>query len=205
LLLWIRNSLTPDKACKAFMDPTSPFQRELVQYLEAVHQGGSITKAASAASQVPEYRSPIMMLPEPPPDACPEKCTACDGCKGLESWWSQFSFTVNDILFKSNIHTCRSNKDSNNWGTCCGRFPWLVFKQTEVNPATGSLNIKKLEAWINTVSAAVSYLFWCNTDVTSLRLGTAMNGIMYYVTKYVTKMLLKTHVIFDRVCSVFQK
>ncbi|KAF5379241.1 hypothetical protein D9615_006090 [Tricholomella constricta] len=58
LLLWIRNGLTPDEARKAIMDPTSPFQRELVQYLEAVHQGefttgtlDEVREAVSAASQ----------------------------------------------------------------------------------------------------------------------------------------------------------
>ncbi|KAF5365901.1 hypothetical protein D9615_010738 [Tricholomella constricta] len=227
LLLWIRNGLTPDEARQAIMDPTSPFQRSLVQYLEAAHQGefctgtmDEVRGAVATAEEAPGYKKPTETLPEAPPDICLDGCTACDRCMQLKSWWSRFMFTVDDILLRSNVHTCRSNinKDGtqnkqrqyagcldNDRGTCRGRFPRPLFQQTEVDPATGSLNIKKLEGWINTVSAPLTYLFRCNTDVTSLRSGTAIKGVMYYVTKYVTKTSLKTHVIFDVVRSIFHK
>ena len=68
---------------------------------------------------------------------------------------------------------------------------------------TGSLNIKKREAWINTLTYVVTYLLRCNTDVTSLRSGTAIKGVLLYVTNYVTKPALKTHVVFDTI--TFQK
>jgi hypothetical protein len=35
--------------------------------------------------------------------------------------------------------------------------------------------------------------------------GTAIKGVLLYVTNYVTKSALKTHVVFDTVRSIFQK
>jgi len=65
--------------------------------------------------------------------------------------------------------------------------------------------MKKLEPNINTVSPVMTYLFRCNTDVTCLKSGTAMKAVIMYVTNYVTKTALKTHVIFDSIKAMFEK
>ena len=47
-----------------------------------------------------------------------------------------------------------------------------------------ALKMKKGEAWINTFSSLVTYLFRCNTDTTSLLSGTAikdkMSKVLYH-------------------------
>jgi hypothetical protein len=70
---------------------------------------------------------------------------------------------------------------------------------------TGTIDMKKRETWLNTFTYVVTYLFRCNTDITSLRSGTAIKGVLLYVSNYVTKPALKTHVIFDTVHSMFQR
>jgi hypothetical protein len=49
----------------------------------------------------------------------------------------------------------------------------------------------------------MTYLLRCNTDVTSLRSGSAIKGVLLYVSNYVMKPALKTHVIFETVRSMF--
>ncbi|KAK0225730.1 hypothetical protein IW262DRAFT_1267607, partial [Armillaria fumosa] len=44
-----------------------------------------------------------------------------------------------------------------------------------------------------------------NTDVTSLQSGTVIKAVLIYVSDYVTKPALKTHVFFDVIKSVFQR
>ena len=68
-----------------------------------------------------------------------------------------------------------------------------------------AVTMKKKESWINTFTHLVTYLFRCNTDVTSLASGTAIKGVIMYVSDYIVKSTLKTHVIFDSIRSVFQK
>ena len=65
--------------------------------------------------------------------------------------------------------------------------------------------MKKIEPWLNTFTPLVTYLFRCNTDVTSLSSGTAIKAVVIYVSDYITKTTLKTHTIFDSIRSVFHK
>ncbi|TFK58952.1 hypothetical protein BDN72DRAFT_781395, partial [Pluteus cervinus] len=93
----------------------------------------------------------------------------------------------------------------NKWGKCRARFPRPLYKESYVDNATGTLLIKKLEPWINTFTPALTYLFRCNTDVTSLKSGTAIKAVTLYVSNYITKTALKTHVVFDSIRSIFEK
>jgi len=47
-----------------------------------------------------------------------------------------------------------------------------------VDPKTGALNLKKGEAWMNTVTAELIYLLRSNSDVTSLLSRTAIKAIV---------------------------
>jgi hypothetical protein len=92
----------------------------------------------------------------------------------------------------------------NKWNTCKAQFPRLTFLKTAIDEC-GTVCMKKLEAWLNTFSPLVTYILRCNTDVTSLSSGTAIKGVVLYVSDYITKSTLKTHTIFDSIKSVFQK
>ena len=96
---------------------------------------------------------------------------------------------------------CKDNK----WGKCKARFPHSLFTKSTIDTLTGAIDIKKLEPWLNTFTPIVTYLFRCNTDVTSLSSGTAIKAVVIYVSDYITKSSLKTHVIFDSIKSVFHK
>jgi hypothetical protein len=85
------------------------------------------------------------------------------------------------------------------------RFPRDTFEQTMVEPNTGALNLKKGEAWMNTVMPLLTYLLQCNSDVTSLLSGTAIKAVVAYVSDYVTKPGLKPYSIFDVIRSIFDK
>ena len=74
-----------------------------------------------------------------------------------------------------------------------------------VDPTTGALKMKKGEAWINTFSSLVTYLFRCNTDTTSLLSGTAIKATVMYVTDYVTKPGLNTYSMFDTIRQIFER
>ena len=230
MLLWIRGCLTPDEVRSKILDPESDFRLKLIEYLESAHAGDfllkdrvEVEKDVHAAEQDRSYRDPTESLPEAPPSAChgtPTNLNNCEENTSMESWWSRFTATVNDLLLKSNIHKCSTNRNKdgsqnkgrpykgcldNIWGKCKARFPRPLFNQTEVNLETGAVDMKKRETWLNTFTYVVTYLFRCNTDITSLRSGTAIKGVLLYVSNYVTKPALKTHVIFETVRSMFQR
>ena len=124
------------------------------------------------------------------------------------------------LVVKSNIHKCSTNRNKdgsqnkgcpykgcldNIWGHCKARFPRLMFTKSEIDTETGSISLKKSESWLNTFTYLLTYLFRCNTDITSLHSGTAIKGVFLYVTNYVTKPALKTYGIFNTVRSMFQR
>jgi len=229
---------TPQEIRERIMNPESDFQKKMVEYLESVHMGEFITgtfpdvkKDLDVAELDDKYRNPTETLPIPPPPQCKQnECGECKSCNAMNSWQSQFNSTVDDILFRSNVHKCTGGREqykkkkmkhknpntvdkyqpvvgclSNKWGKCKARFPRKTFEHTEVNINDGALNIKKGESMLNTVTAEVTYLIRSNTDVTSLLSGTAIKAVVAYVSDYISKPALRTYLIFEAVKNVFDR
>jgi hypothetical protein len=224
LLLWIQQSLSPQEVRDRIMDRTSDFQKLMVEYLEGVHVGeffeGSLAEVKSRvkeAEKVPGYVNPTKSMPDPPPPACEDKaCSGCSKCSRLLAWWNKFKNTVDDLICRSNVHTCiTSVRDKegkeikkaclNREGQCRARFPREVVSETMVDPLTGALKIKKGEPWLNTFTPTITYLLRCNTDVTSLLSGTAIKAVVGYITDYVTKTGLSTYSVFDTIRQTFDR
>ena len=227
MLLWIKGGLSPQEMWKWLMDPESPFQKKVTEWLESCFTGDFMTGSQEEVltmveenSKEPIYADPTQKMPESPPPFCAgDHDDTCKPCNRLEVWWNQFKVTVDDLLSCSNIHNCNwnTNKDGthqkgasvgcmdNKWGKCKARFPTPTAPATTVDPETGYVFMKKLEAWINTFTPVVTYLFHCNTDITSLSSRTAIKGVVLYISDYITKTSLKTHTIFESIRSVFHK
>jgi hypothetical protein len=227
MLLWIRGNLSPDEVQSRILKPDSEFCCKLVEYLESCHageflsaDGGEVQAAVNIASESEGYQNPTETLPEPPPPHCPDSpCKACDNCALLTGWWSRFRATGNDIILKSNVYKCSTNKNKdgsqnkarpykgcldNIWGKCKARFPRPIFAETEFENETGGINVKKKESWLNTFTYVVTYLFRCNTDVTSLQSGTAIQGVLLYVSNYATKPALKLMLFLTQFAQCFR-
>ena len=225
LLLWIMNSLSPQEIRDRIMDPNSDFQKKMVEYLESVHVGEFMTGTMDEVKEqvdenmkYEEYSDPTQTLPDPPPEYTDCECHRCDSCENIANWWQRFRITVDDLIMRSNVHRCRTSIPAdekkqkkerrgciNKHGNCKARFPRQIFEETQVDPKTGALNVKKGERWINTLTPVVTYLLRCNSDVTSLLSGTAIKAIVAYISDYVTKPGLKTYTIFDTIRSVFDR
>ena len=231
MLLWIKDSVSPQQLRNLIMDPSSLFQTKLVRYLESCHQGELITGTLDdVKKQLDEkelqyhYTKPTETLPSPPPYKCIKPNTRtcdCDECASYADWYSAFLSDTDDILLRANVHTCSGSQTkstsmalksqpsvgcrSNPLGVCKARFPRPVFQQTFVDSTTGYLNLKKGESMMNTFTTLVSYLFRCNTDVTSLLSGTAVKAVVAYISDYISKTPLKTYVVFDTIRCIFER
>ena len=116
MVLWIINSLTPQEIRDKIMDEESAFQKSIVEYLESVHIGEFLTGSHREVQQNVsnsmiqcDYINPTESLPVPPPSKCRNifECGSCINCNDLKEWRINFRNTVDDILLRSNIHTCR--------------------------------------------------------------------------------------------------
>ncbi len=212
LLLWIANSLSPQQIRERLMGPDSKFKAEMIEYLESCHVGqfstGSLDEVREKVNQDVQsdgYINPVESLPKRVPEQCAKECGQCDQCKENKAWWDALPDILDDIIFKSNIHTC-NQKCTDNWNKACkARFPRTLFKETVIDNKTGTIDMKKLEEWINFYSPILSYLLRSNSDITSLLSGTAIKAIVIYITDYITKFPLKTAAMFDTIRGVFNK
>ena len=231
MLIWIKGSLNPQEMREKIMSSNSDWQKKLIDWLENCHTGDFLTgthaivsKDMTENAKVNGYSDPTETLPESPPPKCKtsthsENENLCKACGKLDTWWAKFKNTVDDLLMRSNVHSCErgQNKDGtrhkskssasckdNKWGRCKARFPRPTFLKSFIDD-TGAITMKKIEPWLNTFTPLVTYIFRCNTDVTSLSSGTAIKAVVVYVSDYITKTTLKTHTIFDSIRSVFHK
>ncbi|TEB19406.1 hypothetical protein FA13DRAFT_1602526, partial [Coprinellus micaceus] len=241
MLIWVACALSPQEIRDRLMSKDSEFTMDLIAYLESCQVGefttGSmeelqdklefprVVKPGSRRVPKPAFRhpDPAGCFPVPPPNkycATPLTCD-CDDCEALRKWEEHFDYSVDHVVYRSNIHGCFNkvgvtskngeytehvsgkgciNKD----GVCTARFPRKLFPVSCVDD-DGHLNLKKCEAWINTINKVMSYCFGCNTDSSSLLSGTAVKATAGYVADYIVKMGLKTYEIFSSIYDVFER
>ena len=126
-LLWIKGYLNPQELRDKIMNSEEAWQCRLCKYLESCHSGEFITGTHTEVSERLEeerakegYVNPTQALPDLPPNQCrrnhkPESAEAlqCKSCKDVASWGEKYKLTVDDLLCRSNIHSCSRgiNKD----------------------------------------------------------------------------------------------
>ena len=227
ILLWLISNLSPQEMRTQILDNNSDFRQRIVAWIESCQVGEFLTgthdevsQKVNAASAMETYQDPTETLPLGPPPLCPSLCGVCEMCEALNNWWNEYKDTTDDLILKSNVHNCSYGTNNNGthskkatfkgcrdnkFRSCKARFPRPTFDSTEIDPESGAINIKKKEPWINNVSPALTYLLRCNTDVTCMWSGTALKAVTIYISDYITKSGLKTHVVFEVIKSIFSK
>jgi hypothetical protein len=164
MLLWIKGAVALKEIQRCIKDPNTLFSESLVKYLESCHAGEFITGSKEAAFKnvelmmaLSEYKNPTETMPVPPPPLCTQvHCKSCNKCTALASWTKEYQNTVDDLLLKSNVHICTTNRNKdgtqnrlhsftgcldNIWQKCKACFPRPLFQYTEVgkNSVRGTL------------------------------------------------------------------
>ncbi|KAH7904933.1 hypothetical protein BJ138DRAFT_1138421 [Hygrophoropsis aurantiaca] len=65
---------------------------------------------------------------------------------------------------------------------------------TELDSETLSILLKRLHPWINNFNELILFLLQCNMDIKYIGSGEAAKALVYYVTDYISKTDLQTHV-----------
>ncbi len=213
MLVWIVNSLSPQEIRNRIMDPTSDFQKKMIDYLESAHTAEYVDSELEIVREeindrevVPGYIKPTELLPSIPPEFCKCMLDSCVNCKQYQDRKNDYKTTLNDIIFRVNKHKCsKSNCRTNKFNMCKSRFPRQTFESSMIDPLTGAICMKQKESMLNTFNPIMPFLQRCNSDATSLLSGTAIKSTISYVTDYITKCSLNTHVIFESVRTIFEK
>jgi hypothetical protein len=206
-LLWIIAALTPQEIRERLLAEDGNFQQELISYLEDIMSGGFDGETMSTMKDKVDHSpsiDPTKMIPTPPS----RSCTCVGPCMDEEcykQWQVHFQAVTNEVLYRSNRHSCRIGGCKTHPNALCkARFPRPCFDETTID-SEGHVEIKHHEPWLNTFCYLLSYLIRCNSDVTSLLSGTSIKAIIAYVTDYITKTPLKSHVMFDIIQGVLER
>ena len=116
---------------KTRVDEKKKNRNKIIDWLESCHSGEFLTGTQEEVSnKVSEnmnnvnYTDPTQILPLHPPKLCEinhivvnssnkEKPTNCLDCSKWSSWWTCVINTIDDLLFKSNVHNCDHNLNKN--------------------------------------------------------------------------------------------
>ncbi|KDQ50649.1 hypothetical protein JAAARDRAFT_106286, partial [Jaapia argillacea MUCL 33604] len=230
LLLWITNTLTPQEIRDKLMSRDNDFEKAMIDYLENSHMGVFLDATMNEVAhkvksknynmkhelnsnemdteKEPDVPSEAYLFPIKPPVECKKRqCMGCSQCTKTNNWMAAFKNTVNHLVYHLNRHICQIGwcKEVKSDATCKARFPREVHETSSVDKETGHINMKKLEPYINFFSPVVTFLLRCNSDVTCLLSRTAVKAVIAYVTDYITKSSLKTHVMFDVVKNIVER
>jgi len=69
-----------------------------------------------------------------------------------------------------------------------------VLMETVFDSATGTIDYQKLDGLINNFNKVILAALRCNTDISFIGTGFDAKAILFYITDYITKMQLPTHV-----------
>jgi hypothetical protein len=131
MLTWIKNSASPQEIRDKLTGGDSIFERKMIAYLEAAHQGEFIHGPKEAvelrtkydplatpedvdAQCTPTYTVPMLSVPAVPPPMCkdpghPLANDNCVTCLRMTTWWTAYEHEVDDLVLRSNLHTCRES------------------------------------------------------------------------------------------------
>jgi len=194
------------------MQSDTDFQESLIAYLEDLcnssFMNGNLAMVKDAVKEQasePTFKDPVRSLPTAPPK-CSHGDAPCSCEQKNVSWLKLFHQEVDTILYKSNRHSCsRGGCKKNKYRTCKAHFSCDVRDITEGSPTDGDIELKHQEEMMNTFCYITTFLFCCNTDVTSLLSGTAIRAVLAYVTDYVSKFPLKMYGMLESVNTVFDR
>ncbi|RDB20445.1 hypothetical protein Hypma_012444 [Hypsizygus marmoreus] len=192
MLVWLKGSLNPDVLKKTALE-NEDFKARLVSFLED-----------SIASSVPDELVPDVDLPTSSNHPCSERMSTnanphirrkhlrilverCQRHKHNDTCWK---------YWKGPPHPkeCRFDLD-----------PKKIQPTTTIDPETGEIDLRRLDGMVNNFNATIIECIRCNMDIKFIGSGASAKAIVYYITDYISKSQLKTHVAYAALELAIQK
>ncbi|KIO23835.1 hypothetical protein M407DRAFT_77695, partial [Tulasnella calospora MUT 4182] len=204
MLIWISGSLGPDEL-RSKLQNNDEFKNSLFAWLD------DLIKTNLPGSEAPVSKADAVFEKRPATERHP--CTTRSEFLELERQFdTEFQRQLYRIVIDSNWHfhreTCwkylrqGEKKDDEH---CRMRMNGSTRPQNELDPETGGILPRQSHPWINAYNDIVIMLLKSNMDISFIGSGAAAKALIYYITDYITKSALPTHVAFAALQVVMQK
>ncbi|EIM85238.1 uncharacterized protein STEHIDRAFT_30578, partial [Stereum hirsutum FP-91666 SS1] len=191
MLVWVEGGLNPNEIRDRAMKQGSDFQKQLLAFLDD-----------TISNSIPPDPDPEMDIPS----SKHHPCTV----RGVN-----FSkYTDHEVLEKArlkDLHHLAKKCQSHEHSKTCYKY-WKgppnpkecrfdldqsnVCLESSFDAETGELSLRCLDGMVNNFNATIMEAVRCNMDIKFIGSGASAKAILYYITDYITKSQLKTHVAF---------
>jgi len=190
MLVWIEDSLNPNEIKDRVVgDNDTDFQKRLLAFLDD-----------TISNSIPSDPDPDLVVPSSVHHPCSVRGIHANlsgqalqdaRIKDLHNLVKQCqSHTHSKTCYKywkgpPDPKECRFDLDDNN-----------VRAESSFNTDTGEMCLRCLDGMVNNFNATILEAMRCNMDIKFIGSGPSAKAILYYITDYITKSQLKTHVAF---------
>ncbi|KAJ7732241.1 hypothetical protein DFH07DRAFT_688826, partial [Mycena maculata] len=190
MLVWVEGGLNPNEIKKRALSTSEPdveFGKRLLAFLDD-----------TISNFVPKDPDPNLSVPSSDHHPCSvrgmpvdEETFSPERQKDLRNLVSQCqTHTHSKTCFKywrgpPEPKTCRFDLHEDNF-----------HRDSSFDPETGEICLRCLDGLVNNFNATMIEAIRCNMDIKFIGSGASAKGILYYITDYITKSQLKTHVAF---------
>ncbi|KAJ7720619.1 hypothetical protein B0H16DRAFT_1335995, partial [Mycena metata] len=197
MLIWIEGNPTPQEL-RDRMRESPEFKDKMFRWLESIIQCQLPSDQEVVVENGEALKPPALEKGKLDP-----RLTRDPRVVGMTDaeFESALKGTVEELVKLSNWHvhkeTCwklLKNGEPRNDSTCRMRVDGSVNPFTHLDPETESIVLKRLHPRINNYNELVIFLLRCNMDLKYVGSGEAAKALIYYITDYITKGQLSTHV-----------
>ncbi|KAF5343263.1 hypothetical protein D9757_015149 [Collybiopsis confluens] len=202
MLIWVEGGLNPNEIKKrAIEDPNSDFCKRLIVFLE-----DTITNS------VPPLPSSSITVPSDRHHPCALRGTQMTGFSREEMCSpGARQKDLHNVVQKCQVHThtktCYKYCVNPTEPKECrfGLGPSALEPTSYFSPETGELTLRCLDGLVNNFNRTIIEALHCNMDIKFVGSGASAKAVLYYITNYITKTQLKTHVAFAALARAVAK
>ena len=190
MLVWLEGALNPNEIHdRVVKDGDSKWGEKLIRFLDD-----------AILNTIPEDPDPELGILSSTHHPCTVRGTDLnepDADLRLKSRLRDIHLLVKECQVHSHTKTCYKHRKGNEPAECRFGHSEDNFRQTsDFNPETGELCLRCLEGMVNNFNATMLEAIRCNMDIKFVGSGESAKAILYYITDYITKSDLKTHIAF---------
>jgi len=197
MLIWIEGNPGPQELRQCMTDDQG-YQLQMFNWIESIIQCD-----LPGMNEILEESGAPLPRPALPKNEMDPRMKDAPQIADMEEneFAKEFQIFVGELATRCNWHEHKSTcwkhlKSGEKRGdpTCRMRIDGKTRSFTELDTETQSILIKRLHPRINNFNDVVIFLLQCNMDIKYIGSGEAAKALIYYVTDYITKENLATHV-----------
>ncbi|KAK7450190.1 hypothetical protein VKT23_013073 [Stygiomarasmius scandens] len=170
MLVWVEGGLNPNEIKAKVLANDDVFKTWLVQFLED-----------TIVTDIPPPPNPSQSVPSSTFHPCSVRGSQVDGTDA--EYTSCREQDMHNLVKSGEPKICRFDMDPGN------TTPISTF-----DVDTGELNLRCVNGMVNNFNPTIIEALRCNMDLKFIGSGASPKAILYYITDYITKSPLKTHV-----------